>query len=217
MKLTLRPETPKDYSTVENLTRESFWNLYFPGCNEHYLVHVLRTSDVFIPELDFVAIVDDKIVGNIMYAKSTIIGDDDTKHEVLTFGPVCVLPGYQRKGIGAALINHTRTVAAEMGYKAIFIYGDPEIYKHIGFVPAENYQIRTKDNMYAAALQVYELKEGTLSELKGRFVEDDVYEVSEEATAEFDKQFPEKEKLSGTDSQKRFLELITMNRNPDSE
>jgi len=216
LNLNLRLETPNDYSAVENLTREAFWNLYFPGCNEHYLVHILRTSDVFVPELDFVAVVDDRIVGNIMYATSDIICDDGTKHEVLTFGPLCVLPEYQRQGIGAALVNHTKAVAAEMGYKAIFIYGDPEIYRHVGFVPAEDHQIRTKDNMYAAALQVYELQKGALTGIKGRFVEDAVYEVSEEATGEFDAQFPEKEKLSGTDSQKRFLELITMRRSPET-
>ncbi len=217
MKLTLRLETSKDYSAVEYLTREAFWNLYFPGCNEHYLVHVLRSADVFVPELDFVASVDGKIVGNIMYATSNVISDDGEKHEVLTFGPVCVLPEYQRKGIGAALINHTKNIATEMGYKAIFIYGDPEIYRHVGFVPAQHYQIRTKDNMYADALQAYELQADALSGIKGRFVEDDIYEISEEAAAEFDKRFPEKEKISGTDSQKRFLELIGMRRSPETE
>jgi len=102
MNLSIRQETKNDYRAVENLTREAFWNLYVPGCNEHYLVHVMREHPDFVPELDFVAVLDDKIVGNIMYTRSSITDESDHRMEILTFGPVSVLPAYQKRGIGSS-------------------------------------------------------------------------------------------------------------------
>ena len=217
MNINIRLEQPEDYSEVEQLTREAFWNLHEPGCCEHYLVHKLHASDVLIPELAFVATVGKKIVGNILYTKSYIISDDGDKHEVLTFGPVSVLPEYQRNGIGSALINHTKQIAANMGYRAIFIYGDPAYYSRVGFSPAEDYGIKTADGMYAAALQVCVLSKEGLSSIQARFFEDPIFDINEEETEAFDKVFPAKEKRSGTDSQKRFLEIVAMRRKPGED
>ena len=217
LNINIRLEKPEDYSEVEQLTREAFWNLHEPGCCEHYLVHKLHSSDVLIPELAFVATDGEQIVGNILYSKSTIILDDWNKLEVLTFGPVSVLPAYQRKGIGSALINHTKHIAADMGYPAILIYGDPAYYSRVGFFPAEDYGIKTADGRYAAALQVCVLSEEAFSAVHGRFVEDSIFDINEEEAVNFDKGFPFKEKMSGTDSQKRFLEILSMSHKPKEE
>ncbi len=210
--LILRRETPPDYKTVENVTREAFWNHHGPGCEEHYLMHIMRDAEAFIPELDFVAEVDGEIVGNIVYTKSKIVGDDDVEHEVLTFGPVSVLPAYQGKGIGSELIEHTKWLAKEMGYKAILIYGDPEFYKRFGFVQAEKFDIGTADNYYAVPLLACVLEPGGLSDMKGRFFEDEVFQYDEEAVKEFDQEFPEKALEEGLPSQILFKELVKMRR-----
>ena len=98
--IVIRNEIKSDYRKVEELTREAFWNLYVPGCNEHYIVHIMREHKDFISELDLVAELDGKIVGNVMYTKSYLVDQTGNKKEVLTFGPISVLPEYQRKGIG---------------------------------------------------------------------------------------------------------------------
>lgn len=112
-------------------------------------------------------------------------------------GPIAVLPEYQRRGIGRRMIGYTRNRAREMGFRAIFLYGDPDYSSHCGFVPAETLGIRTADNRYAAALQVCALQRGSLSGLKGRYVEAAVYHMDEKRAAEFDRHFPVKKKLSG--------------------
>lgn len=98
MNIQIRNERESDFRQVEELTREAFWNHHVPGCDEHYLVHVLRSHPDFIAELDFVAIVDDKIVGNIMYTKAHLINEKNDKMDVITFGPVSVLPEFKEKG-----------------------------------------------------------------------------------------------------------------------
>ena len=210
--LLLRRETPADTLAVETLTREAFYNQYRPGCDEHYLAHILRIADAFIPELDFVAELDGRIAGNIMYAKSVIVLDAGGKLPVLTFGPLSVLPELQRQGVGRALVGHTLGLARQMGFPAVFIYGDPAIYSRMSFQPAENFHIGTKDNLYHNALQAYELQPGALKDAPGRFVEDSVYHVDEAAAAAFDQSFPPKQKLSGTPSQQRFLKVIAMHK-----
>jgi len=206
--ITLRLEQPSDYRETENLTREAFWNHYVPGCDEHYLLHIMRGSAAFVPELDFVALYNGRIVGNAVCAKSVIKTDDENECEVLGIGPISVLPEYQSKGIGGRLLELVKQTARDMEYRAIFLYGDPEYYSRYGFVAAENYDIRTADNMYAEAHQVCELYEKALSGITGRYFEDKVYEIDGTAAAEFDKAFPPKKKIEGTASQKRFLELV---------
>lgn len=206
----LRNETAIDYRSVEELTREAFWNHHAPGCDEHYLLHIMRSCDAFIRELDFVAEINGKVVANIVYAKAKIIGDSGEQYDVITFGPISVLPEYQGKGIGGMLIRHTKEIAKELGYRAVLIYGDPGYYSKFGFVEAENYDIRTSDNMYAVPLQALELYQGALSDCAGCFFEGSVYEIDEKAAEEFDSTFPKKDKQSGLLSQERFLQLVSM-------
>lgn len=206
-KLKFRLEQPNDFREVEKLTREAFWNNFVPGCDEHYLVHILRDVDCFIKELDIIAELDGEIVANIMYSKAKIVCEDNSEYPVLTFGPVSVLPKYQRMGIGKAIIEHSKNKAKELGYSAILIYGDPRVYSKAGFGAAEKYNIYTPRNTYMDALQACELIEGSLEGLKGYFKEDRVFEIDELLAEEFDKGFEPKEKLEGLPSQLRFQEV----------
>lgn len=210
--LEIRLETPKDFDEVERLTREAFWNHHVPGCDEHYLAHTLRTSACFLPELDFVATLQGRLAGNIMYTRAVIRGDDGLDFPVLSFGPVSVLPECQKKGVGSALIRHSLAAAKQAGYSAVLIYGDPEFYKRFEFVPAERYGIGTRDDDYHTALQALELQKGALANRSGRFLEDEAYEIDEKKAEKFDAEFPRKERLSGLPSQTRFLELVKMRR-----
>jgi predicted N-acetyltransferase YhbS len=205
VEIELRQEEEKDYRLVEEVTREAFWDLYVPGCNEHFLVHNLRKTEEFVKELDFVAFCNYDILGNIVYAEAKVRGND-REYTVLTFGQVSVLPEYQKKGIGSWLINHTVKLAKEMGYKAILIYGDPEYYKRFGFKASKEYGITNRDKKYPAALQVLELYPGALTGIEGIFDEGRVYEIDGNEAAEFDKRFYPKEKTV-TETQAKFLEM----------
>jgi predicted N-acetyltransferase YhbS len=202
----LRPEAEADYQTVEHLTREAFWNRYVPGCDEHLLARKLRTAKAFVRELDFVAIVDSKIVGSIMYTESKIIDDEDRAVTVLTFGPVSVLPEYQNKGVGSALIERTKSLAHSKGCPAILIYGDPEYYRRFGFAASKTWRITNHEGKYPAALLALELHPGALDGIMGKFEEADIYAVDKNELAEFEKGFPPKAK-GAAKTQERFNEL----------
>ena len=206
MEIELRLEEKRDYKIVEELTREAFWNNHAPGCDEHLLIHNLRKAKEFIKELDFVAINNNKVVGSIVYVKSKI-KSNDLEHTVLTFGPLSVLPEYQNKGIGGKLINHTKKLAKEMGYKAIIIYGDPEYYKRFGFKVSKEYRISNKDKKYPVALLVLELYTNALKGIEGIFDEGKIYEVDENELEEFEKGFNKKDK-GYSKTQDRFNELL---------
>ena len=117
MDVLIRNERPGDYRETEEVTREAFWNVHEPGCCEHYLAHLMRERPEFIRELDFVAVRDGRIVGNIMYARTEIQCDDGTTHAAVTFGPISVLPAYQGQGIGKRLIETSKKLAADMAYE----------------------------------------------------------------------------------------------------
>jgi putative acetyltransferase len=194
MDIIIRNEKEDDYPIVEELTREAFWNLYFPGCNEHYLVHQMRHHPDFIKELDFVAEYNGKVVGNIMYTKAQLIDEQGLKIDIISFGPLSVLPEFQRKGIGSSLINHTKKIAINTGIKVIVILGDPHNYCKHGFKSSKDYYISDIDGNYPYGLLVLELEEGVLSGHKWKYKYSNVYEVNENDAEEYDKKFPKKEK-----------------------
>lgn len=166
MDIKLRIEQSSDYHETENITREAFWNHYSPGCDEHYLLHIMRNHPKFVPELDIVAEHNNKIVGNVVCLKSFIMADDGNQYEVLSLGPISVLPEYQQQGIGGRMIALTKKLASEMGFRAILLCGDPDYYLRQGFIPAETLGIRTEDNMYATALHVCELYDNALANVR---------------------------------------------------
>ena len=197
MNIILRNETEMDYFTVENLTREAFWNVYMPGCDEHLLTHNIRNLPCFIKELDLVAEVDGNIVGNIIYSKAKATDLNGNNHEFISFGPVAVHPDYQKKGIGSALINHTFKLAEQFGYTAVFITGNPEYYQRFGFTAAFDYSIHLKgipENDRAEFFMVKLLKQNALDGISGVFEFDKCFEVDKNQLDEFDKQFPPKVK-----------------------
>ena len=209
MDIKIRNEKEKDYREVEELTREAFWNLYVPGANEHFIVHNLRKSKNFIKELDFVAIHEDKIVGNIIYTLSYIEDESNKKHEVITFGPVSILPEFQNRGIGRKLIEYSINKAKDLSYKAIIIYGYPDYYSKYGFKGSKSFNICTEEGTFMKALQVLELQENALKGIQGKFFQDAGFYPDELENEKFDKTFSEKEKLV-TDSQKKFEEMYGM-------
>lgn len=208
----LRLEVPADYRIVEELTRDAFWDHHVPGCDEHYLAHILRSSPDFIPELDFVALVKQadgswQIAGNIMYTKAIIRTAKGEIDNIISFGPLSVAPGCQKRGLGAALVRHTINLASERGYEAILIYGDPLYYSRFGFIAAEQFGIRTKDAYFSPALQALELIQGSLSWAEGLFIESASYSLDSEAADLFDATFQAREK-GFKPSQLRFQELL---------
>lgn len=160
--LIIRNEKESDHRIVEELTRKAFYNLYIPGCVEHYLVHHMRGHEDFIPELDFVAELDGQIIGNIMYTKAKLTDEQGVKKDILTFGPVCIAPEHQRKGFGKALMEHSFQSAAELGYDVIVILGSPANYVGVGFKSGKKYNVCFENGKFPSALMVKELKEGVL-------------------------------------------------------
>lgn len=197
--LVIREERESDWFESEYVTKKAFWNLHVPGCNEHYLVHLLRSSEDYIPELTRVAEMDGQVVGLIMYAKSRV-EDGETSHEVLTFGPLCVDPAFQKQGIGGRLLEATMALAREHGHRAIIIYGEPEYYPRFGFKTCDHFGITTHEGKNFDAFMAFELVPGALEGIKGKFYEAQVYEDCNSDLAEvYDKKFPfmKKEKRPG--------------------
>lgn len=173
-KIIIRNETKDDYFESEKMIRRAFWNVYKPGADEHYLTRQLRNHADYIPELTRLAVYEDKIIGAIYYAKSKIVNGDKV-HDVITFGPLAVDPEFQKMGIGALLIRMTILEAANLGHKAIVIYGEPHYYPRLGFVQCQNYDIKTPDGTYLDALMAFELEENYLIDKPGIFIVSDVY------------------------------------------
>ncbi len=194
--LTIRLETEKDYSAVETLTREAFWNIYKLGCDEHYFVHAMRSHEDFIPELAFVLEKDGEIIGNIMYTKSWLVSAEGERKEILTFGPISVLPQYQRQGCGRLLMEHSFAKARELGYDCIVILGNPAKYVGRGFVSCKKKNISLGDDIFPTALLVKELLPSVLEGKQWQFIGSTADECCADSAAveAFDRTFPPKEK-----------------------
>jgi putative acetyltransferase len=203
MEIEYRLTTPEDYEITEGVTRESFWNRYQPGADEHYLLHKIRQSPDYIPELAYVAVVNEQIAATIVYTKAFIVDSSGNSHLILNFGPVGVLPEYQGRGVGSGLIKHTLKIAAELGYRGVVIYGDPRYYGRLGFRCAERYEITNISGQYAICLLAYPLQPNAFDNISGYFQESHSFETFMDGFEEYEKQFPEKEKFV-TDTQREF-------------
>lgn len=185
-KISIRNEREEDYGIVEEITREAFYNVYVPGCIEHYLVRRMREHEDFIPELDFVLELDGRIIGNIMYTKARLNADNDEKRTVLTFGPVSILPQYQQMGFGKMLIEHSLRKAEGLGYDAVVIFGCPRYYTGLGFRSCRKYCISSSDGRYPASMMVRELVPGILAGRKWTYHESPVMAINEEDALRYD-------------------------------
>jgi predicted N-acetyltransferase YhbS len=207
----IRLEEPKDYREVENLTREAFWNVYRPGCTEHYVLNQYRTNPDFIPELDFVmerlrvgdgtsGMDSDNIIGHVMFSKAEITLDDGTVFPSWTFGPISIHPDYKRKGYGLKLLQYAIEKAKEMGIGLLQMEGNIEFYKHAGFDLASKMKIhyhaepRDSEVPYFLAQELipgyWGNREGTYCPPKGYFVADE----NPKAFEAYEATFPKKEK-----------------------
>ena len=190
----IRNEKESDYSIVEEITRKAFYNLYIPGCIEHYLVHIMRNHEDFIPELDFVAEQDGQVIGNIMYTKAKLVDESGFEKEILTFGPISVLPEYQRKGYGKLLMEHSFQETARLGYDVIVIFGSPANYVGRGFQSCKKYNICLENHRYPAAMMVKELKEHVLDGRKWFYYDSPVMNIDEEEARRYDDSLEKMEK-----------------------
>lgn len=193
----IRNEKKEDYRKVENLTREAFWNVYRPGCMEHYVLHCYRGDPAFVPELDFVMELNGELIGQIIYVRSEIDCDDGRKLPILTFGPMGIAPKYKRQGYGKRLLDYSMEKAKETGAGALVITGNILFYGKSGFVPAKTKGVRYAYDPDADYLLVKELIPGFLDGISGTYKDPDGYFVCEknpEAFERFEASFPKKEK-----------------------
>lgn len=194
MNVKIRHENENDYRVVEEVAKEAFWNLYFPGCAEHVVVNKMRKSKDFVPELSFVIEVNGKIAGAIFYTHSKIVSDDNKEFNTISFGPVFISPEFHRMGLGRKLITHSIDVAKKLGHKAITTLGYPYHYEAYGFVGGKKYNISMEDGKFYKGLLVLPLYDGVLDNISGYTVFSEVLDATEEEIEEFDKSFPYKEK-----------------------
>lgn len=195
---TIRLEEEKDYREVENLIRESFWNVYRPGCSEHYVIHVLRDDPAFIDKLDFVMEHDGTLIGQNMFMETVIDADDGRTIPVLTMGPICITPKLKRKGYGKIILDYSLEKATELGYGAVLFEGNIDFYGKSGFDYASKFEIRYHDLPEDADSSFFLCKElipGYLDDVTGVYQTPQGYYVKDEEVEEFDKEFPPKKKL----------------------
>ncbi|MGL5415346.1 MAG: GNAT family N-acetyltransferase [Clostridium sp.] len=208
MVIKVRNEMVSDYERVEWITREAFWNLYCPGCNEHLIVHNLRKHKDFIKELAFVIEADGAVIGSIHYSKSKVISSNGDEYETITFGPVSILPSLQGKGFGKILIQHSIDAARNLGYKGIIIGGYPSYYKKYDFIGSKKYEISLSDGNFYTGIMALPLYENALNDINGVIHFSESMEPSEDMLKEFDIKFPYKEK-EVCESQLQFQKAVS--------
>ena len=199
---TIRHEEEKEYREVEKLVREAFWNVYRPGCLEHYVLHQLRSDPAFVPELDFVMEKDGQLIGQNMFMRAVIKTDDGRDIPIMAMGPICIAPEYKRKGYGKILLDYSLEKAAELGAGALCFEGNIDFYGKSGFDYARKFGIRYHDLPEGADDSFFlckELKPGYLDGITGEYAPPQGYLVDEAEAEAFDGAFPfkEKQKLPG--------------------
>lgn len=194
----IRSEREEEYREVENLIREAFWNVYRPGCLEHYVINQLRNDPAFVKELDFVMEKDGKLIGQNMFMKAKIKADDGRDIPIMTMGPICIAPEYKRQGYGKILLDYSLEKAAELGAGAVCFEGNIDFYGKSGFTFASEFGIRyhgLPEGEDSSFFLCKELIPGYLDGITGEYQTPLGYFVDETEAEEFDKKFPAKEKL----------------------
>ena len=193
----IRLERKEEYRKVEELVRESFWNVYRPGCLEHYLLNQLRKNADFVKELDFVMEKDGELIGQNVFVKAIVKADDNRDIPIMTMGPICIAPKFQRKGYGKILLDYSIAKAASLGCGALCFEGNIDFYGKSGFTFARNFGIRyhgLPEDADDSFFLCKELTDGYLDGITGEYFTPQGYFISEEAIEKFDKMFPHKEK-----------------------
>lgn len=188
--LQIRHEDERDYFAVESMIREAFWNLYRPGCDEHYIVHKMRQHEDYLPELSLIAEHEGQIVASIHYTKSLLRSETGIEKEIVTFGPLAVRPGYQRQGIGKALIKRSLELARKEGYDTVVIMGYPENYLSSGFKSSKDFRISLDGKVYPLALLVLTFDEEQLRNQEWTYQESQLFHNLPEEADKYDELFP---------------------------
>ena len=194
----IRLEKKEEHREVENMVRESFWNVYRPGCLEHYVLNQLRDDSAFVRELDFVMEQDGKLIGQNMFMRAEIKADDGRAIPIMAMGPICITPELKRKGYGKTLLDFSLKKAQELGCGAVCFEGNIDFYGKSGFVQASEFAIRyhgLPEGEDASFFLCKELIPGYLDGISGEYEPPQGYFVDEAEAEEFDKEFPVKEKL----------------------
>lgn len=195
--IVIRSEEKGEYRKVENMVRESFWNVYRPGCMEHYVLHQLRKDAAFVPELDLVMEQNGELIGQNMFMRAWIAADDGREIPIMTMGPICIAPQWKRKGYGKILLDYSLEKAKELGYRALCFEGNIDFYGKSGFREASEFGIRyhgLPEGEDASFFLCKELIHGYLEGITGEYTTPEGYFVDEKEAEEFDRQFPRKEK-----------------------
>ena len=194
----IRLENKNDYAAVENLVREAFWNVYRPGCLEHYVLHQMRNAEDFVPELAFVLEKGGEIIGQNVFVKAKIKADDGRDIPIMTMGPICIAPQFKRQGYGKILLDHSLEKATEFGAGALCFEGNIDFYGKSGFTYASEFGIRyhgLPEGEDASFFLCRELITGYLDGITGEYATPEIYFVDEAEVDAFDQKFPYKEKL----------------------
>ena len=195
--ITIRLEKKDEYRAVENLIRESFWNVYKPGCSEHYVIHLLRKDPAFVTELDFVMELDGRLIGQNMFMRTIIEADDGREIPILTMGPICITPELKRKGYGKILLDYSLEKATELNFGAVLFEGNINFYGKSGFEYARNFGIRYHDlpeGVDDSFFLCKELVSGYLDGITGVYQTPKGYYVNDLEVEMFDQEFPAKKK-----------------------
>ena len=196
----IRLEQEKDHRAVEELVRDSFWNVYRPGCLEHYVLHCLRSDPDFVPELAFVMEQGGRIIGQNVLVRAHIRADDGRAIPIMTMGPICIAPALKRQGYGKLLLDHSLARAAELGCGAVCFEGNIGFYGKSGFTFASDYGIRyhgLPEGEDASFFLCKELICGYLADVSGEYATPKGYFVCEDDPAGFtayEDTFPRREK-----------------------
>ena len=194
----IRLERTEEHRETETIVREAFWNVYRPGCLEHYVLNQLRNDEAFVPELNFVMEKDGRLIGQNMFMRAVIKADDGRDIPIMTMGPICITPELQGEGYGKILLDYSLEKAAELGCGALCFEGNINFYGKSGFTYASEFGVRyhgLPEGADASFFLCKELKKGYLDGISGEYTPPKGYFVDEAQAEEFDKQFPPKEKL----------------------
>lgn len=195
---TIRLERKEERREVENLVREAFWNVYRPGCFEHYVLNRMRDYPGFISELNYVLEKDGELIGQNVFVRAEIIADNGKTIPIATMGPICIAPRFKRRGYGKILLDYTLDRAKQYGIKAVCFEGNIDFYGKSGFDYASKFDIRYRDLPQDADSSFFlckELEEGYLDGITGEYVPPECYFADESEAEAFGKMFPAKEKL----------------------
>ena len=201
----IRNEEKSDYDKVEEVTRKAFYNVYVPGCDEHYLVHIMRGHEDFVPELDYVIEIDGNVIGNIMYTQATLTDKEGNEKKILTFGPLSVLPEYQRMGYGKMLMEYSFKKAKEMGYDTIVIYGSPANYVSSGFRSCKKYNVCIEQGKYPTAMMVKELIPDVLKGKEWIYKDSPIMQIDKESAEIFDNKLEKMDKKYRTSQEEFYI------------